>query len=115
MTRLRHGLLAVLLSVVAGLCVWFLTLERATREEPYSLIEENLYVGAWVPEPPPGTRAVLNLCDRKDRYKVDIHLWKPIRDGGPAPSLDWLRRMVEFVDTQRRAGATTYVHCHAGV
>ena len=66
-------------------------------------------------EPPPGTRAVLNLCDANDPYQVEVCLWEPIRDGGEAPSIDWLRRMVEFIDTQRQAGVTVYVHCWAGV
>jgi len=30
------------------------------------------------------------------------------------PSLDLLRRVVGFIDEQRRAGRTTYVHCMVG-
>jgi protein-tyrosine phosphatase len=46
---------------------------------------------------------------------VDFCLWEPILDAGKAPDLAWLQRVVEFIDSQRRAGATTYIHCVAGV
>ena len=112
--------LLVLLILLAGcLGAWFFLLsrERSYREEgaDYSLIEEGLYMGGDVPEPPPGTNAVLNLCETDDRYRCAVHVWEPIPDAEPAPDLDWLRRMVEFVDTQRRGGATVFVHCRAGV
>jgi protein-tyrosine phosphatase len=42
-------------------------------------------------------------------------VWDPIRDGIPAPGIDWLRRQVEFIDGQRKAGLTAYVHCRNGV
>ncbi len=87
----------------------------ARDEENYSLIEEGLYMGGAVAKPPPGTTAVLNLCEKADPYQCEVHRWEPIPDSAPAPSLDWLRRMVEFIDAQRRAGLTTYVHCFAGV
>jgi Dual specificity phosphatase, catalytic domain len=114
LTRQRL-LVALLLGSVAA---WLVLLGAHWwyREKPnYSLIEDDLYMGGAVTEPPPGTRAVLNLCERQDPYRCDIHLWKQIRDAPPAPDLDWLREAVEWVDTQRRAGLTTYVHCHAGV
>src|SRR5207244_3704504 len=50
-----------------------------------------------------------------DDYRCEVHRWEPIPDAEPAPSLDWLRRMVEFVDEQQKAGRPTYVHCFAGV
>ncbi|HMF19078.1 MAG TPA: dual specificity protein phosphatase [Gemmataceae bacterium] len=102
---------------VSGLAVWLalLWLERSYREEPYSLIEGGLYLGSSVPEPPPGTKAVLNLCGRKDSYAVDKLLWEPILEGGKDPDLAWLERMVEFIDGQRQAGRITYVHCLAGM
>jgi len=31
------------------------------------------------------------------------------------PTLDLLKRVVGFIDEQRRAGRTTYVHCMVGV
>jgi Dual specificity phosphatase, catalytic domain len=114
MKNLRRGLLVLLLLGCLGVWLWFLRLERAHREEPYSRIEEGLYVGAHVPEPPPGTGAVLNLCDVKDAYEVGTYLHEPILDAGKAPSIEWLRRIVEFVDRQRRADVTTYIHCAAG-
>jgi len=68
-----------------------------------------------VPEPPPGTTAVLNLCGKEDPYHADAHLWEPVLEGGKEPDLAWLRRLVEFIAAQRRAGATVYVHCLAGM
>jgi hypothetical protein len=105
---------AVVILGLAGLWLWLVKLERSYRDEPYSLIEDGLYVGRAVAEAPPGTRAVVNVCDLKDRYEVDHLFWEPIVDGWPPPSINWLRRVVEFIDTQRRAGYTTYIHCAAG-
>jgi hypothetical protein len=112
---LRRGLLILALLACVGVWLWLLALEDSYREEPYTLIEDGLYVGASVPNPPAGTKAVLNLCDRRDPYQVDAALWEPISDGGKAPDLDWLRRGVQFVGERRRAGAVVYVHCNAGV
>jgi hypothetical protein len=105
--------LALLASV--GVWLWLSAVADSYREEPYTLIEDGLYVGASVHDPPPGTKAVLNLCDRRDPYQVDAALWEPIPDGGKAPDLEWLRRVVKFVGDQRQAGAVVYVHCAAGV
>jgi protein-tyrosine phosphatase len=86
------------------------------RGEPnYSLVEDGLYQGGYVKAPPFGAQAVLNLCETEDLYRAEVHDWVPIPDASPAPDLDWLRRRVEFVDAQRRAGRTVYVHCWAGV
>jgi dual specificity protein phosphatase-like protein len=111
---LRRWLLAIL--ILAGLGVWLgLTfLEHSVSDEPYSLIEDHLYVGAAVKAPPPGTTAVLNLCHQEDSYSVDTHLWEPI-DGSQTPSIDWLRRVVMYIDAQRQKGETTYVHCFGGM
>ena len=112
--------LFLVLLLVGCVAVWLglLGLERSSRQgrgQNYSRIEDGLYVGGAVAEPPPGTRAVLNLCERPDSYRTDISLWEPIPDSAPAPGLDWLRRMVEFLDAQRRADVPTYVHCRNGV
>src|SRR5437660_929153 len=106
----RRFLLAVLLACVA---VWLglRWVERSYREEPYSLVEDGLYIGGAVPEPPSRTKAVVNLCGEKDRYTVDAYLWEPILEGGADPDVTWLRRVVEFIAEQRRAGRTIYVHC----
>jgi Dual specificity phosphatase, catalytic domain len=94
----------------------YFAVEQWTREEPnYSRIEEGLYLGGYVREPPPGTRAVLNLCETADRYHGEVHVWEPIRDAEPAPDIDWLRRMVKWMDQRRQSGMTTYVHCRNGV
>jgi hypothetical protein len=103
-------------SIVAALAYVSWSMRPEPKEWPtYSLIEDGLYLGGSIDEPPPGTRAVLNLCERQDPYRCEVHSWKEIPDAAPAPSIDWLRERVEFVDAQRRAGLTTYVHCFAGV
>lgn len=85
------------------------------EEDKYARIEEHLYLGGSVVAPPRGTQAVINLCEKDDPYRCDFHLWEPIADAEPAPTLDWLRRMVDVLDDQQRAGVTTYVHCRNGV
>jgi Dual specificity phosphatase, catalytic domain len=110
--RLAIVLLALSAAALVGLQWW----ARSYDEGPnYSLIEDGLYMGGSVDRPPPGTQSVLNLCEREDPYLCQVHDWTMIRDAAPAPDLDWLRRRVEFVDRQRRAGRTTYVHCFAGI
>jgi protein-tyrosine phosphatase len=89
--------------------------ERSYEPSPYSLIEDRLYLGQAVPAPPPGTNAVANLCGYKDPYTVDAELWAPIFEGEREPSLEWLREVCDFIDDQRRAGRTVFVHCLAGV
>jgi hypothetical protein len=91
-----------------------LWLESLAGDAPYAAIEDDLYVGAAVRQPPLGTEAVVNLCTQKDRYQVDHALWAPF-DGGQTLSLDELRRIVDFIAEQRRAGRRTYVHCLAGM
>src|SRR4051812_10790060 len=115
MKRARSLLLILALLASIGGWVWLSRLTDSYREEPYSMIEDGLYVGGSVPEPPPGTQAVLNLCDRKDPYEVESCLTEVIVDGYKSPGVDWLRRTVEYVDARRREGMTTYVHCNAGV
>lgn len=117
MTR-RHRYWPVLVVVAAGVGVAGIhfAVERFTREQPnYTLIEDGIYLGGYVPEPPPGTRAVLNLCEAEDPYHAEVHAWEPIRDAEPAPSLDWLRRQVAFIEAQRAAGRVVFVHCQNGV
>src|SRR5262245_52501802 len=66
--------------------------DRLIREPPnYAKVEDGLWLGGFVADPPPNTRAVLNLCESEDPYRVESHRWEPIRDAEPAPSLDWLR------------------------
>jgi hypothetical protein len=113
-TRQRILVALLLAAVGAWLCVR-LQEQRYREPDNYSEIEPGLYLGGSVAEPPPGTDAVLNLCEFEDRYCCEVHLWERIPDAEPAPTLDWLRRMVDFVDQHRRAGRTTYVHCFAGV
>jgi hypothetical protein len=113
--RFRNLLLVV---IVLGLTAWLILfgVERLFYHEGpnYSRIEEGLYMGGLVEEPPPGTQAVLNVCEQADPYPCEVSSWEAIPDTSPAPSLDWLRQRVEFVDANRRAGRTVYVHCFAG-
>ena len=90
--------------------------DRLTREPPnYAEVEPGLWLGGYVPEPPPGTRAVLNLCESEDSYRVESHRWEPIRDAEPVPSLEWLREQVRFIESERATGRAVFVHCHNGV
>lgn len=87
-----------------------------TREPPnYTRIEDGLWLGGYVAEPPPGTQAVLNLCEAEDHFRVESHKWEPIRDAEPVPSLDWLRTQVGFIASEREAGRTVFVHCMNGI
>lgn len=113
-TRLR--VLLLLLSVVVG--VWFclVWIERSYQEPPnYTRIEQGVYLGGLLTEPPPGIDAVLNLCEIEDSFAAPITRWRPIRDAAPAPDLNWLKEQVDFLEEQRSAGRTVYVHCFAGV
>ncbi len=103
--------------VILPLCGLLVSVEVSlTGEGPnYTLIREGLYLGGYVKAPPRGTKAVLNLCEIADPYKVETHVWESIKDSMPAPSIDWLRKQVKFIDEQRQAGKTVYVHCRNGV
>jgi hypothetical protein len=116
-SRRRHAwlLLAALGASAFGLVVRTL-INEAIREPPdCSQIEEGLYLGAQVDQPPAGVQAVLNLSEFEDRYTAPVYVHRPIRDAPPAPSLDWLRRQVDFIAAQRQAGRPTFVHCLNGV
>jgi hypothetical protein len=104
--------------LIVCLAVWLglLVLERTYQErDNYDLIEDRLYLGGQVKRPPPGTTALLNLCETIDPYACETNVWDPIPDAEPAPDLDWLRRMVTWIDDGLRAGRTVYVHCRNGV
>jgi hypothetical protein len=114
MRKPRGVVLADAFLACAGLLVGVLA--WPVGEGPnYSLVEPGLYMGGDVAKPPPGTQAVLNLCEKDDPYRCEVCRWEPIPDCEPAPDLDWLRGMVDFVDEQRRAGRTVFVHCRNGV
>jgi hypothetical protein len=105
------------LLVIVGLCALLVSVEVSfTGERPnYSQICDGLYMGGYVKAPPPGTKAVLNLSRLADPYKAEVHVWEKIKDTTPAPSIDWLKKQVKFIDAQRQAGKTVYVHCRNGV
>lgn len=112
--RLWIGVAAVVGGV--GVLLVHLGVRSYTREEPnYSRIEEGLWLGGVVAEPPPGVRAELNVCEAKDAYAVETQRWEPIRDAAPAPSLEWLRKEVGLIESQRAEGKAVFVHCHNGV
>lgn len=100
--------------LIAGACWLFVF--WAQREPPnYTRIEPGLYMGGYVERPPRGTQAVLNLCETEGPYRAEIHVWKPIADAPPAPSIEWLADRVDWIDAQRKAGKNVYVHCSAGI
>jgi len=115
--RVRWQSVAVAVVAAAAIGVALANWPRArTFMSPgFEEIEPGLYLGGLVPAPPPGTQAVLNLAQEQDAYRAPVHRWEPIPDGPPAPSLDWLRRQVDFVAAQRGAGRGVYVHCRMGV
>ncbi len=123
-TRFRILLVLIIGTLLGLLLPLWMKLNREIKEAdtelttiypPYSLIEDGLYMGGFSKKIPPGTQAVLNLSESPALYKSDFYEWSPIPDSAPAPSIDWLKKQVDFVDTQRRAGRTVYVHCAAGV
>jgi hypothetical protein len=119
----RYWLGMVLLAAIVAIVTAWGVAEHAdavARAEQYqrtnfSLIEDGLNLGGMLMEPPPGTQAVLNVCETEDPYHAEFHQWDPIPDTPPAPSLAWLRLRVEFIDQQRKAGRTVFVHCRAGI
>ena len=89
--------------------------DQLTHEPPnYSRIEDDLWLGGFVAKPPSGTQAVLNLCEVEDPYQVEAQRWEPIPDAEPVPSLDWLRERVGFLEAERAAKRTVFVHCRNG-
>jgi predicted protein tyrosine phosphatase len=67
-----------------------------------------------------GITAVLNLRTQPDDFAMNrlmqsVHyLWLPTIDNTP-PTLDDIRRGVDFIQQQIDAGGKVYVHCRAGV
>lgn len=101
--------LLVALFVVAAI---HFAAHRYARETPnYSMIENGLWQGGIVGRPPPGVVAVLNLCETDDSFRVPTYKWAPIGDAPPAPSLEWLRTQVEFIEEEHSAGHGVFVHC----
>ena len=115
--KLRRYLTIIAFAVTVLIVAYlFWKQDQVSREPPnYSQIEDGLWIGGLVPEPPPGTQAVLNLCESEDSYQAEIHRWVPIPDAEPAPSLDWLREQVGFVESARSTGRVLYIHCRAGI
>jgi hypothetical protein len=112
----RSWPVVVLACTALVVAIVLVAVDRYIREpRTYSRIEDGLWLGGSVAEPPPGTRAVLNLCEVEDTYQEEIHRWEPIRDAAPAPTLQWLREQVEFIETQRTAGRPVFVHCMQGI
>jgi len=63
--RLLDLLLVGLVLAGLALAIWLGLWNRgAENQRDYALIEDGLYMGGYVDEPPPGTNAVLNLCPR---------------------------------------------------
>ena len=107
-------LIAIIFAILAVVVV-HVVVDWLVREPPnYSQIEDGLWLGGNVAKPPLGSQAVLNLCEVEDSYTVEVPRWEPIRDAEPVPSLDWLRRQVTFIESERVAGRVVYVHCQNG-
>ncbi len=114
--RRRCWPVAVLAVAALAVPAFHVAVDRLTREPPnYSQIEDVLWLGGRVAEPPPGSQAVLNLCEIDDPYRVESRRWQPIPDAAPVPSLDWLREQVGFIESDRSAGRVVFVHCRNGV
>jgi len=114
--RLTSWPILALIAAALVVLIVNLTVDRLTREPPnYSQIEDGLWLGGFVAQPPRGTEIVLNLCESEDPYRVEQHRWEPIRDAEPVPSLDWLRGQVEFIESERVNGRVVFVHCRNGV
>jgi hypothetical protein len=113
----RFLIWAALCSIVgAGLVAYRLQAPPSEDARPnYSLIEPGLYIGGACVFPPRGTEATLNLSERDDAHHAENYRWEAIPDAAPAPPLDWLRNQVDFIDAQRRARRTVFVHCDAGI
>lgn len=113
--RRSWPIVALALAALVVLAI-YVAVDHITREPPnYSRIEDGLWLGGFVREPPPGSQAVLNLCESEDPYRAESHQWVPIRDGEPAPSLDWLHVQVGFIESERASGHVVFVHCRNGV
>lgn len=112
----RHWwLIAAIGAAIVVVAAAHQVVDQLTREPPnYSRIEDGLWLGGLVDAPPPGTQVVLNLCEAEDPYQVDTPRWEPIRDAEPVPSLAWLRGQVSFLETERAAKRTVFVHCRNG-
>ncbi len=117
----------VMLAVVLGLGGWWTLKAIEQRTDPlpdmvdatgkgnFSEIENGLFMGGFVDKAPPGVVAVLNVCTFEDKFRVKYEKWMPILDAEPAPTLDWLRDAVRFVDDNRKKDRPTYIHCYAGI
>jgi hypothetical protein len=108
--RLLFGLLVLVLAIATEG-----SNGQLRRAPNYTLIEPGLYLGGWVEKPPEGVTAVLNVSERKDIYRTERHLWKPIDDSKQGATLDFLQEAVAFIDAQRKARRATFVHCNEGV
>lgn len=112
---MKKAVIALGIAVLVAAVARFVIL-HSTQEPPnYTQIEPGLWLGGNTERPPPATQAVLNLCELPDPYQIEFQRWEPTADAPPAPSLEWLRDQVHFVETQRAAGRVVYVHCQNGV
>jgi Dual specificity phosphatase, catalytic domain len=112
----RSWPIVALTAAALAVVIVHLFVDRLTRESPnYSMVEDGLWLGGYVSEPPHGSQAVLNLCETEDPYQVESHRWEPIVDAEPVPSLDWLRAQVAFIESERAASHVVFVHCRNGV
>ena len=119
MKTARRCILFALLALALALAIaawstlrWIESLYEIPQN--YAEVEPGLWMGGDTDLPPPGTYAVLNLCEKEDPYRTDVYVWDPIRDAKPAPSIKWLKKHVDWVETHHGTGKTTFVHCFQG-
>jgi hypothetical protein len=86
MKAIRRLLLPALLLGSLGAWLWLHFLAQS-YDRPYSRVEDGLYIGSSVGEPPPGTTAVVNLCGQEDPYEVEASLWEPVFEAGREPDI----------------------------
>lgn len=92
----------------------FVEYEPGQLRQNYTRLEEGLWLGGSVENPPPDVDAVLNLCEKEDSYKVDVYRWQPIKENSPSLGVDWLREQVKFIEVEREGKHSVYVHCQNG-
>lgn len=106
--------------------VWNALLGRVLRSRRWwDRIEPNLLLGAMpfhsdvAKMAEEGVTAVINMCQEYQGplQEYQVHgieqLWLPTVDFSP-PSIEFIRKGVDFIDRHLKVGGTVYVHCKAG-
>ncbi|EQC33127.1 hypothetical protein SDRG_09115 [Saprolegnia diclina VS20] len=123
-------LLPVPLARIAGRLYFYPTLPLtylARRKNYFTLVDSHVFLGA-VPIAAlghveqmhaRGVRAVVNLCDEYAgpvvayRKRGIQQLWLPTVDH-TEPSLEDIRKAIDFISFHKERGSRVYIHCKAG-